>query len=406
MRIAMLHDTLGRSAGGVEAWMYHAAQALRESGLEVRLAAPRPEALPDDTAPPEVETVWLEPVVGGSTLLRPRRRLRSYSLQLRRRCADVDAFISRSAVLAEAAGRIAAGRPVVFVHANAIGAFCRASLAGAQQPARLVQRLIGRMKILRASRRERRAMHCSDALIYLSRSRMQATLQGRYAKLAGKAFVVPPGVDLERFSPQADQVPASGPLGLLSVCRLSPEKNLPLVADAVYLLKREGIRVSWQIAGQGSQEPQLREQIQRLGIGDRVEMLGRVGDVENLYRRANLFVLPSTYEGFGHVYLEALASGLPCIALSGRSTGLEVASDEIIGQDRTGFLLSRNEPEALAEILRELTRDRSPLVRWSRQARSDAEARFRWSLSIKRLLAAAKIHPERKPSTWQLKKAS
>jgi glycosyltransferase involved in cell wall biosynthesis len=414
MKIALLNQTLGRSRGGVEAWMFHVAQALRELGTEPILMAPHPVDIASDAAPPGVRTVWLDPPGSGPVLLRGRRRMRSYRQQLRDRCGQTDVFISRCPLLAEAAAAVADGRPVAFVHANAIRAFYRACNYGQGVGVSWPQRLTRWARSLRAARQEARAMDRCDTLVYLSASRRRATVRGRYRQFADKACVVPPGVDLQRFAGgQAARV-SRGPLGLLSVCRLSPEKNLNLLADAIYLLKRQGVRVSWEIAGEGPFRGELERRIARLGIGDRVRLLGRRSDVEHCYAKADLFVLPSTYEGFGHVYLEALAGGVPCIALSGTQTGLEVAADEILRHDRTGWLLDRNHPDALAEILMELTRDRARLARWSREARNDAQDRFRWSLSVRRLLGAARVYlptglghqPSSKEAACPRKKAS
>lgn len=398
MKIALLNQTLGRSRGGVEAWLFHAAEALKELGAEPVLMAPRPGDIPPDAAPLDIRTVWLDPPGGGCALLRGPRRMRSYKRQLRSQCRDVDVFVSRCHLLADAACSIAHGRPVAFVHANAIRAFYRACNYGRSGRDAWPARLLGWARSLRAARQEARAMRRCDTLVYLSASRRRATLQGRYRRLADKACVVPPGVDLRRFASSEPSPVSRGPLRLLSVSRLSPEKNLPLIADAIYLLKRRGVRVTWDVAGQGPCSQQLEAHVSRLGIGDCTRFLGQRGDVEDCYRKADLFVLPSTYEGFGHVYLEALAGGVPCIALSGHKTGLEVAADEILRHDRTGWLLEKNHPDALVEILMELTRDRARLARWSNQARIDARERFRWSLSVKRLLAAARVYLPAEPS--------
>jgi glycosyltransferase involved in cell wall biosynthesis len=338
------------------------------------------------------------------------RRRRSFARQLRRLCDEADLIISRSHVLTDLAGRALPRKPLVFVHANAIATFSRESGYGqTRTPGRL-----GRLKRLAQARwaawQEASAMRRSDVLVYLSDSRRRATLKGHFQRHAHKARVIPPGVDLQRFTPPESPRATSGPLRLLSVCRLSPEKNLSLVADALYLLRRRGTIAFWDIAGDGPAREQLARQVHGLKLTQQVRFLGRISDVETAYRQADLFVLPSTYEGFGHVYAEALASGLGCIALSGRKTGLEVAADEIIRHDRTGWLLDRNDADLLADVLLELTRDRRRLARWHSEARLDAENRFHWVLSIKRLLQAAGAEPpaatDRKEQAECLKRAS
>ena len=77
--------------------------------------------------------------------------------------------------------------------------------------------------------------------------------------------------------------------------------------------------------------------------------MGNRADVERFYSIADVFVLPSTYEGFGQVFLEAMASGVPCIGLSSDYPNIIVACDEIIRDGRTGYLADPYSIDVLAE---------------------------------------------------------
>lgn len=126
-----------------------------------------------------------------------------------------------------------------------------------------------------------------------------------------KTDVIPFFIDAERF-PETEHPEPHDPLRLLTVARLVPRKNLDTVAEAV---AECDIPVEWSVVGSGSVRPELEAQCDELGINDRVTFHGHVPnrDVPPVYRDHDVFILPSKHEGFGIVYLEALASGLPVI---------------------------------------------------------------------------------------------
>ena len=132
--------------------------------------------------------------------------------------------------------------------------------------------------------------------------------------------------------------------GLLTVCRLSePRKNVDLVLRALARLKSDfGFR--YTVVGEGDQEWALTQLAAELGLADRVRFTGRVADAElrSHYQQADLFVLPSgvsstSFEGFGIVYLEANAMGVPTMAL--RAAGAAEAVDE----GRSGFFVEKED---------------------------------------------------------------
>jgi phosphatidylinositol alpha-1,6-mannosyltransferase len=136
---------------------------------------------------------------------------------------------------------------------------------------------------------------------------------------AGRIAVTWVGVDERHFS--TPRVPRGPRPRLLTVSRLSePRKNVGLVIEALAAL-RERHDFEYTVVGDGSGRAELEATAKRLGIADQVHFAGKV-DAETLadyYARADLFVLtssivPGSHEGFGIVYLEAAASGVPSLA--------------------------------------------------------------------------------------------
>jgi len=102
---------------------------------------------------------------------------------------------------------------------------------------------------------------------------------------------------------------------VLLVGRLVYEKGFQLALDALPDVIAKVGDVRFLVAGSGTHEAELKQQAQRLGLSEHGVFLGWIGDdaLHSLYRIADLCVVPSLYEPFGLVALEAMASGCPCI---------------------------------------------------------------------------------------------
>ena len=131
-----------------------------------------------------------------------------------------------------------------------------------------------------------------------------------------------------------------------TVSRLVPQKNLPLLFEALSSIKSdvEG-SLTLSIAGEGPLKQYLEELAENLEIRSSITWLGKVGNIESFYKNIDLFVFPSNYEGFGLVLLEAMSYGLPIIA---RRIS---AIPEVLGQDHPGLVSSDSSKEFGEKIL-------------------------------------------------------
>jgi len=183
--------------------------------------------------------------------------------------------------------------------------------------------------------------------------------------------VIPNGVDLEQFQPAGD-APARDTLRLLTVGRLSATKRLPLLMEAVELLRGQGADVRLTIVGGGALWRDLARAAARKGLDDAVQFLGRVesSEMPQIYREHDLFVSASMQEGMSNAMLEAMACGLPIVTT--RCEGV----DELVADN--GVVVDEPEPARLAEAIRRLADDRAARRAMSAAARRRAEG-FRWS---------------------------
>jgi glycogen(starch) synthase len=136
-----------------------------------------------------------------------------------------------------------------------------------------------------------------------------------------RVTVIPNGIDPRDLRPVDDletlrrEFAAPHERLVLLVGRLVYEKGFQLALDALPgVIERVG-DVRFLVAGSGTHEAELKAQAERLGLADHGVFLGWIGDdaLHSLYRIADLCVVPSIYEPFGLVALEAMASGCPCI---------------------------------------------------------------------------------------------
>jgi len=136
-----------------------------------------------------------------------------------------------------------------------------------------------------------------------------------------RIVVIPNGIDPSELRPAADlqslraEFAAPHEKLVLFVGRLVYEKGFQLALDAMPGVVERVANVRFLVAGSGTHEAELKQQAERLGLSAHGGFLGWIGDdvLHSLYRIADLCVVPSIYEPFGLVALEAMASGCPCI---------------------------------------------------------------------------------------------
>jgi glycosyltransferase involved in cell wall biosynthesis len=134
---------------------------------------------------------------------------------------------------------------------------------------------------------------------------------------------------------------------ILFTGRLSRQKNVPLLLEAFRRVDPRGVKLL--IIGRGEEEENLRKLCADLNIADRVVFKGFEINPYKYMSRAEVFVLPSDFEGFPNVLIEAMACGSPVI-----STDCPYGPKEIIKTGENGFLVSRGDVAALAGAIRQM----------------------------------------------------
>jgi glycosyltransferase involved in cell wall biosynthesis len=177
-----------------------------------------------------------------------------------------------------------------------------------------------------------------------------------------RSSVVHNGVDAEMFCPATSQ--ENDPI-VLSVGNLIRTKGHETLLRAVTRLREDYPRLRCQIIGVGPERQRLEHLARQLGISHRVEFLGRQSRacVAQAMQGCSAFALPSTYEGLGCVYLEAMATGKPAIGCLGQGIA------EVIQSEKNGWLVSPDDTEELSNALHQLLRDSALRIRMGEAGR-------------------------------------
>ncbi|MEW2416489.1 glycosyltransferase [Streptomyces sp. NPDC046866] len=197
---------------------------------------------------------------------------------------------------------------------------------------------------------------------------------------AGRADVVPCGVDPLRFRPDGPAAPREGrhPYRLLQLGRLVPRKGAAVsIAALTRLPDAELVIAGGPPAGRLDQDPEalrLREAARRAGVADRVRFLGGLcgEDVPAVLRSADVVLCPADYEPFGIVPLEAMACGRPVVA---SAVGGQL---DTVVHGETGLLVPPGDPEALARAVSVLLADPALRASYGAAARRRALGRYGW----------------------------
>ncbi|MCL4509354.1 MAG: glycosyltransferase [Chloroflexi bacterium] len=246
---------------------------------------------------------------------------------------------------------------------------------------------------------EQCAIDGNDIVVVANR-RERDDLLAHYRVPLGKVVIVPLGVDIELFAPR-DRALARQRINLdsehliFSVGRIEPLKGFDTLvrATALLLARRHALRQSLQLwigggkidhddPASGTEMSHLHQIIESLGLANNVRLLGAIPQEQlpDFYAAADCVVVPSHYESFGLVAVEAMATGTPVIASDVGGLGLSV-KDGV-----TGFLVPTGDESALANRIARVLDDSALRQRLGAAAFAEG-AHYSWSRVAERIEA-------------------
>jgi D-inositol-3-phosphate glycosyltransferase len=245
---------------------------------------------------------------------------------------------------------------------------------------------------------ERFVMKTADRIVAATEAE-RSQLELLYGVNHQKVTIIPPGVDTHHFYP-IPQDEAKEAIGIspddrmaLFVGRIEPLKGVDTLIKAMAIVKKNCktfvcphylVIIGGDPEGDQDQTPDEMQRLQalcnELGLDEIVLFLGKRGQntLPYYYSAAEVVVIPSHYESFGMVALEAMACGTPVIA--SRVGGLAF----LVKEGETGYFVPAQDPETLAEKLRLLFVDNDLRARFGKQAAAYAQG-FRWEIITKEM---------------------
>ena len=170
----------------------------------------------------------------------------------------------------------------------------------------------------------------------------------------------------------------AGPLRVAAMGRLVPDKGFDRLLDVAAELRRRGVPVQVEVAGEGPERAALEGRARALGVADTVRFIGYVPDPLAFLQAHDVFVLTSRAEGFANVLVEAMACGLPAVSFD-----IEFGPRELVVHGETGYLVPDGETGGMAAHLHALAADPALRARLGHAGRERAATQF----SIDRMTA-------------------
>ncbi len=187
----------------------------------------------------------------------------------------------------------------------------------------------------------------SYELVWATSPFQQRALLDIYGLPSRRTHLLPNLVEVKRVSPRPS---GARPFTALLVARMVPWKGVEVAIDAVARAEARGVRLRIIGGGDPRYVESLRARVRSLGIDESVDFVGEVPSerVQNEFLDADVFVLPSIYEPFGIVLVQAMSAGLPIV---GSNVG---GIPYVVDDARTGLLVPPRDPAALARAIGEL----------------------------------------------------
>jgi glycosyltransferase involved in cell wall biosynthesis len=245
---------------------------------------------------------------------------------------------------------------------------------------------------------ERLLVEQSDRIICCS-NYMFDHIQHELGAVNAKIHVIPNGVEVSRFKvsskPQLVETRVSeARKTILYVGRIVREKGIFTLLDALEELRKLGKDVRLVFVGEGPLKEDLAKEVVRRKLNDRVTLAGFVDEQKlvSLYNSSDAFVLPSHYEPFGMVVLEAMASRIPVVVSD--VGGLS----ELVEDGITGVKVPASDPRALAEGIRRVLEDGELSRNLKENAYRAVQEKYGWDLIAEKTLEAYKTTSAKSPS--------
>lgn len=353
MKVLLLNRSYYPNVGGIENSLYFLSQELNRQGHQVQILTQRIQQ--DCYSREEFAQILYYPKFAYNKLLLPfipRIEQRKISKWIAAHKMDLtaDVVICRDQMLGLAYAKVFPETRVVYIPAVIIKYYNK----GIREAYTVKQFIIEALRYIQLKleeRQQKRILNHADRVVVFSKNVKNQISAAQLCDL-DKVQICYPGVS-KKISSQREVRTDSGAPTFLFVGRLVAEKNLDMLIDSFSMLSCPGKKL--MIVGDGILRYYLEQVAFEYGVVDDVIFTGETKTPEMYYQQGDFFVLPSTYESFGQVIVEAMTAGVPVIGFPTIPGETMTAIDELVEDQKTGFVCSAFDENALHNCLTEAT---------------------------------------------------
>ena len=168
----------------------------------------------------------------------------------------------------------------------------------------------------------------------------QCEEQKLFVKTKQLSFVISNPIDIPTFKEKETLK------RFISVGRLEEQKDFSLMIDAFNEMSKQRDDITLDIFGNGSQKEMLNKKIEELHLTDKIHLFEYIDNINEEYQKHDAFLFTTKAEGFPNALAEAMANGLPCF-----STYFHTGCDELLINNKTGFVCNSRDSKKLAEMI-------------------------------------------------------
>ena len=351
MKILLLNRSYYPNVGGIENSLYFLSQELHKQGHQVQILTQ--ELQKKCEVREEFAEIVRYPRYAYNKLILPflplveKTKIAKW-IALHKSELRADVVICRDQMLGLAYAKVFPETRVVYIPAVIIK-FYNKGIREAYTVKQYIKELLRYIQLKLEEGQQKRIMEHADRVIVFSRNVKDQILNGQICNL-DKVQICYPGVSKKISGKRNVDGDAKAPT-FLFVGRLVAEKNLDMLIDSFSMLSCPGKKLL--IVGDGVLKYYLPQTAFEYGVKDDVIFVGETQTPEVSYEQGDFFVLPSTYESFGQVIVEAMTAGVPVIGFPTIPGKTMTAIDELIEDQRTGFVCSDFSEDALHNCLTE-----------------------------------------------------
>lgn len=379
MKVLLLNRSYYPNVGGIENSLYFLSQELKQSGSEVTILTQ--EILQQYEQREEYASVVKYPRYTFSKLLLPfipyltEKKVAKWIKQ-HNAGLEADVVICRDPMLGLAYSRVFSNANMVYIPAVIIK-FYNKGIRKTRSVKAFIKEALRYIQLKIEGYQQKKIMHLASRVIVFSKNVKDQIARGKIC-CTDKVSVCYPGVS-KKISCQIQKFTSENSPRFLFVGRLVDEKNLEMLIKAFEKLPCENKKLV--IVGDGNQRNSLERIVDAFNLSGSVVFTGETPQPEIYYSQADFFVLPSKYESFGQVIVEALTAGLPVIGFKTIQGRTLTAIDELIQEGTTGFTCSEFSEDAFCECMNKAVKvfnEKEQYIRMKEICCSFAKENFSW----------------------------